>query len=246
MPLIRLQKFIADAGVCSRRKAETYITGGLVKVNGEFATVLGTRVDSEKDRVEVQGKLIEPKQKVLYIALNKPRGYVTSCEQATDKIVLDLVDIPTRIFPIGRLDKDSTGLLLLTNDGRLHHHLSHPSFDHEKEYEITVKHPITDGALKTMAKGMPMMGSKTRPATVKRVSVRRFRITLKEGKNRQIRRMVRKIGNRVESLKRVRVSNIRIGNLTEGAWRHLSEKEKSILLKNLDQKSNYQPPGSKK
>jgi len=247
MPLIRLQKFMADAGVCSRRKAETYITDGLVKVNGEVASVLGTKVDPEKDRVEVHGKPIKLEQEVVYIALNKSRGYVTSCEQETDKIVLDLVDIPTRIFPIGRLDKDSTGLLLLTNDGRLHHHLSHPSFDHEKEYEIQVKHPIPDGALKTMAKGMPMMGTKTRPATVKRVSRHRFRITLKEGKNRQIRRMVRKVGNQVESLKRVRVSNIRIGNLKEGAWRYLSDKEKSILLKDLDQaKRSNHPSGSKK
>ena len=230
MSSIRLQKFLSEAGVCSRRKGEEYIRAGLVRVNNRVVTELGTKIDPKKDRVEFDGRLIEPETHILYIALNKPKGYVTSCRQPGDKIVLDLVDISERVFPIGRLDKDSTGLLMLTNDGGLHHRLSHPSFDHEREYEVTVSRPIPDGALRTIAKGMPMMGTKTRPAEIKRISSRRFRIVLKEGKNRQIRRMIRKVDHQVTRLKRIRFANIKLGRLAEGSWRFLTEKEKKKLL----------------
>ncbi|MBA3018874.1 MAG: rRNA pseudouridine synthase [Proteobacteria bacterium] len=230
MPLMRLQKFLSSAGFCSRRKAEEYIKDGHVKVNGEVVSVLGTKIDPETDRVEVKGKLVEAKHDLIYIALNKPRGYVASCSQKGDKIVLDLINIQDRVYPVGRLDKDSTGLLLLTNDGELHLRLSHPSFDHEKEYEVVVVTPISDGALRKMAQGMPMMGTKTRPADVKRISAKVFSIILKEGKNKQIRRMVRKMGNNVVRLKRIRISNIKLGNLPEGSWRYLTEEEKQELL----------------
>ena len=119
----------------------------------------------------------------------------------------------------------------MTNDGRLHHKLSHPSFDHEKEYDVTVAKPITDGALQKLARGVPMMGSKTRPAKIQRQTARRFRIILQEGKNRQIRRMVRKVGGRVGKLKRVRVANVKLGRLTVGTWRYLTEKEKKDLIR---------------
>ena len=221
------------AGVCSRRHGEKYITNGDVKVNGKVVTQLGTKIDPKKDRVEVKGKYIEFKQDLVYIALNKPKGYVTSCSQPGDKIVLDLLDISRRIYPIGRLDKDSTGLLLVTNDGGLHHRLSHPSFDHEKEYEVTVANPMTDEALMKMEQGMPIMGTKTRPAETKRISPKRFRIVLKEGKNRQIRRMAGKMGNYVTQLKRIRIANIRLGRLAAGNWRYLTEKEKDVLLKTI-------------
>ncbi|HPA13880.1 MAG TPA: pseudouridine synthase [Desulfobacterales bacterium] len=231
MTLIRLQKFFSIAGFCSRRQGEVYISNGHVRVNGEVVTELGTKVDPKIDRVEVDGALIEAGQDLIYIALHKPVGYITSCRQPDDKVVLDLIDIPERIYPVGRLDKDSTGLLILTNDGRLHHRLSHPSFDHEKEYDVTVARPISDMALQKMAKGLPMMGTKTRPADITRISSRRFRIILKEGKNKQIRRMVRKVGNQVTMLKRIRISNVRLGKLAEGTWRYLTEKEKEALLK---------------
>ena len=230
MSLIRLQKFLSEAGICSRRKGEEYIKVGLVSVNNHVVTELGTKIDPKKDRVEFKGRLVEPEDRLVYLVLNKPKGFVTSCRQPGDKIVLDLVDIPERIFPIGRLDKDSTGLLILTNEGSLHHWLSHPSFDHEREYDVTVTKPMPDGALRTLAKGMPMMGTKTRPAKVERISSRRFRIVLKEGKNRQIRRMVRKVGNQVARLRRIRVANIKLGKLTEGTWRFLTEKERKELL----------------
>ncbi len=233
MPLMRLQKYLSSAGFCSRRKGEEYIRDGLVKVNGIIVTELGTKVDPQNDRIEVNETLVKEGQKKVYIALNKPREYVTSCDHPGEKIVLDLVDIPERIYPVGRLDKDSTGLLLLTNDGRLHHRLSHPSFDHEKEYQVIVASHITDGALRSLEKGMPMMGTKTRPAKIKRLSSKRFRIVLKEGRNRQIRRMVGKVGGRVIGLKRIRISNIKLSKLSEGFWRYLGEKEKKDLLKTL-------------
>jgi len=230
MSSMRLQKFLSTAGFCSRRKGEEYITKGSVKVNGKVVTQLGTKVDPQTDRVEVDGKTIAIEQDLIYLALNKPPGFVTSCDQADENVVLDLIDIPERVYPVGRLDKDSTGLLILTNDGRLHHRLSHPSFDHEKEYDVTVAKPIPAGALKALAKGMPMMGAKTRPAEVKRMSARRFRMVLKEGKNRQIRRMARKVGHQVSRLKRIRVANIKLGRLPQGSWRHLTDREKEHLL----------------
>jgi len=233
MPLVRLQKFLSSAGYCSRRQGEVYIQEGKVRVNGRVITELGTKVDPDKDRIDINGQVLSVKLAPVYIALNKPRSYVTTCNQKNEKIVVDLVDIPERIYPVGRLDKDSTGLLLMTNDGNLHHHLLHPSFDHEKEYIVTVAAPISESALAKMEKGMTILGNKTRPAIVKRISSNRFLIQLKEGRNRQIRRMVKKTGNRVTALKRVRVANIELGDLPEGAWRHLTEKEIRQLLKSI-------------
>ena len=136
--MMRLQKYLSAAGVCSRRKGEALIQEGRISVNGVVVSELGTKVDPDLDMVEADGKVIYLRQKLIYIALNKPRDYVTSCNQKGEKTVLDLVDVPERVYPVGRLDKDSTGLLLLTNDGSLHHRLSHPSFDHEKEYIVTL------------------------------------------------------------------------------------------------------------
>ena len=233
MTEMRLQKFLSRAGICSRRKGEAYIKAGWVKVNGKIVTELGVKVDPERDVVEVDSDAIQSDDPPTYIALNKPRGFVSSCHQQNEKIVLDLLDISERVYPIGRLDKDSTGLLLLTNDGHLHHRLSHPSFNHEKEYEVAVAKPLPEGALRKLAKGLPMMGTRTRPARVKRISARRFRIVLREGKNRQIRRMVRKVGGQVTHLKRIRIANIKLDNLPSGSWRHLTKTEKENLLKSL-------------
>jgi pseudouridine synthase len=233
MPLLRLQKFLSSAGYCSRRQGEVYIQQGKVRVNGIVVTELGTKVDPDVDRIVIDGQELTVKQSLLYIALNKPKSYVTTCNQKNEKIVVDLVDIPERIYPVGRLDKDSTGLLLMTNDGNLHHHLLHPSFDHEKEYLVTVATPMPDSALAKMEKGITILGEKTRPAIVKRLSSKRFIIQLKEGKNRQIRRMVKKTGNHVIALKRIRVANIELGNLPEGAWRYLTKMEIKQLLQSI-------------
>jgi len=228
-----LQKYLSAAGVCSRRKGEAFIRAGRVRVNGKTIDTLGTKVDPDRDAVEVDGKPVRADVALIYIALNKPKGYVSSCFHKDEKIVLDLLDIPERVYPVGRLDKDSTGLLLLTNDGYLHYRLTHPSFDHQKEYEVRVAKPLPPAALRKLAAGLPMMDTKTRPARVKRISSRQFRIVLQEGKNRQIRRMVRKVGNQVVDLKRVRIANIKLADLPPGRWRYLAPKEKDQLLRSL-------------
>ena len=224
---MRLQKYLAYAGLCSRRKAEEYMVNGRVKVNGKVVRVLGTQVDPGSDIVLFDESRIILKQdtKKIYIALNKPEGYVSSCARQNSKIVMDLIKLDKRIYPVGRLDKDSKGLILLTNDGELHHKLSHPSFDHEKEYRVTASSPISDKALKVMAQGMVIDNKKTRKAGVERISDKQFKIVLKEGRNRQIRKMIEQTGNKVKTLQRIRIANIRLGKLKEGNWRYLSLKE---------------------
>ncbi len=205
------------------------MAAGRVKVNGQTVTAMGTKIDPSVDRVEVDGRRVVDQSRLIYLALHKPEGVVTSCEQADTPVVLDLIDLDARVYPIGRLDKDSTGLVLLTNDGGLHHRLLHPSFDHEKEYDVTVDRPIPEGALRRLAQGMPLMGTRTRPARVTRTSASRFRIILQEGKNRQIRRMVRKVGHKVLRLHRTRVASVRLGDLKPGTWRHLTPEEVKAL-----------------
>ncbi|MDJ0784511.1 MAG: pseudouridine synthase [Desulfosarcinaceae bacterium] len=231
MPSVRLQKYLAEAGVCSRRKGEIHIRAGRVQVNGQVVTELGVKVDPAVDQVAFDGRPVRPISRKIYIALNKPVGYVTSCRQPGRDLVVDLVDLPERLFPIGRLDADSCGLLLMTNDGRIHHRLAHPSFDHEKHYDITVDRPIADGALAKLAQGVSLDGRRTRKAVVKRLDRRRFTIVLKEGRNRQIRRMVAKVGRNVVHLRRIQIANIRLGRLPSGKWRHLSAAEVAALLK---------------
>ena len=233
MALVRLQKFLSEAGACSRRKGEAHILAGNVTVNGTVVVTLGTKVDPETDVVHLNGVPVGKPDRLIYVMLNKPEGIVASCEHRGEPVVTDLVDLPQRLFPVGRLDKDSTGLLLMTNDGRIHHRLSHPSFDHEKEYDVTVQWPLADQALAAMQKGMPLSGVMTRPARVRRVSGNRFRIVLMEGKNRQIRRMVKKVGNRVVRLHRIRVADLKLGDLGKGSWRHLRPGELRQLLKQL-------------
>ena len=234
MQPVRLQKFLAAAGVCSRRRAEDLIRQGRVAVDGEIVTRLGTKIAPDTQRVTVDAKPVSGAQPRVYIMLNKPVGVVSSCRHPGQRTVLDLVRVRERIYPVGRLDKDSRGLLLLTSDGALHHRLLHPSFDHEKEYEVEVDAFIADGALRRLAEGVVIGGRRTRPARVARISGRRFRIVLREGRNRQVRRMVGKVGRRVVDLRRVRVAGIRLGNLPEGAWRHLTDRERKMLLKDID------------
>ncbi len=224
---MRLQKYLAHAGMCARRKAEEHILNGRVQVNGRVVTELGTRVEPLTDTVLFDGQPVRLQQEAgfVYVALNKPEGYVTSCSQKRTKIVLDLIDLPERVYPVGRLDKDSKGLILLTNDGNLHNRLSHPSFNHEKEYRVTTAQAISDAALTAMARGLVIDGSRTRPARVRRISANRFIIILKQGRNRQIRRMVQKIGNQVTILIRTRIAHIRLGDLKEGKWRFLTPGE---------------------
>ncbi|MFC1896593.1 pseudouridine synthase [Thermodesulfobacteriota bacterium] len=234
MTTIRLQKYIAHAGVCSRRQAEAYIRQGRVKVNGEVVTRPGTRVDEEEDRVAVDGKVLCDFEPSVYIVLNKPEGYVTSCRHRGEKVVLDLLDVKERVYPVGRLDKDSTGLLLLTNDGGLHLKLTHPSFEHEKEYDVTVLRSISDEEIATLEEGVALEGAVTLPTRIRRLGSSRFAIVLREGKKRQIRRMVEKVGNSVLRLHRIRMGTLDLGNLQEGRWRYLTEEERTALLRLVD------------
>ena len=233
---MRLQKFLAHAGICSRRKAETFILEGRIRVNQETITTLGTQVDPEKDQVFFDNKRVNPpdvSEGFTYIAVNKPRGVITSCSQKNARIILDLVPIKKRVYPIGRLDKDSVGLVLLTDDGELHNRLSHPSHNHEKEYLVKTKSPLADQQLTTMANGIVIEGVKTRKARVRRIAENEFSIILKQGRNRQIRKMVEHLHNKVDTLKRIRMANINLGGLKESGWRYLTPQEiKGLTLAN--------------
>lgn len=239
MTEVRLQKFLADAGVCSRRHGEAMIAAGRVRVNGAVVTEMGLKVEPLADKVEVDGAVVKPPATpdYVYIAVNKPKGYVSSCAQRNARLVVDLVDIEQRVYPVGRLDKDSTGLILLTNDGRLHLEMSHPSFDHEKEYEVWLREPVMPGAVRKLREGLLLDGVKTRPAKVTVLMSTHVRMVLQEGRNRQIRRMFKKVGNEVVALKRIRFGNINLSNLKEGGWRYLTAKEVEGLLKGLKKTS---------
>jgi len=227
MPLVRLNKYLAQQGVASRRESDRLIAEGLISVNGEIIKEMGVKVDPEKDKVTVNKKVVERQQKLVYIALNKPAGYVTSVKptQLEPKVVLDLVDLNERIFPVGRLDKDTTGLLILTNDGTLTYKLTHPSSECEKEYEVTVDGEIRKGQMDKLRAGVKLWGEKTKETQVKKVGADRMRIVLKEGKNRQIRRICQKVGLPVVTLKRIRIKELLLGDLPEGKWRLLTQKE---------------------
>lgn len=230
----RLQKILSARGICSRRKAEEFIKDGLVKINGKVAK-LGQKADPDVDIIKVDGKAIESRKDLLYYLMNKPVGIVTE-NVARSNTVRDLLPkkLQGKIFPVGRLDKNTSGLLLFTNDGALAYRLIHPKFYHEKEYEVRVEKPITDGMLKKLESGLKILGKKTKPAKIKRLSGRRFTITLTEGRNRQIRRMCQKVGAPVKELRRVRIVTVRDAKLKDGRVCELSEKEKRGLLKSVE------------
>ncbi|MFQ5508978.1 MAG: pseudouridine synthase [Leptospirillia bacterium] len=224
---VRLNKWIASRGIASRREADRLIAEGRVTVDGKVVTEMGVRIDPDTDRVEVD---LAGRTAPVYVALNKPAGYITAVNPAPGepRVVTQLVDIPD-LFPVGRLDKETTGLLLMTNDGTLVTALNHPEAHKEKEYEVVVDRPIADGALRKLAQGMPLMGKKTRPARVRRIDGECFRITITEGRNRQVRRMCRKVGCEVVDLTRIRIADVHLGDLQIGQWRHLSEEEVAAL-----------------
>jgi len=226
MAIIRLQKYLADCGIASRRKSEELIQKGLVKVNDKVTTELGTKIDSEKDKVVFNNKEIKPYNKLLYVMLNKPVGYVTSMEHKGKRTVRELVkQIKERIFPVGRLDEFSQGLLLLTNDGDMAYKLTHPKFEHEKEYLVQVTSEIFDNQIKQMEEGIDLEGQMTYPAKVKRNSKNEFQIIIHEGRNRQIRKMCEFLGLTVKMLKRIRIGPIKLCNVSEGQWRYLTAEE---------------------
>ncbi|MEK3732721.1 MULTISPECIES: 23S rRNA pseudouridine(2604) synthase RluF [Paenibacillus] len=224
---MRINKFISETGFCSRREADKLVESGKVTINGVTA-VLGSQAE-EGDDVRINGQPLQAKKKHVYIALNKPVGITSTTEGHIKGNIVDFVGHKERIFPIGRLDKDSEGLILLTNDGDIVNKILRSEGRHEKEYIVTVHRPVTDSFLRGMASGVKILGEMTLPCEVTRVSERVFRIILTEGKNRQIRRMCSAFGYEVRRLQRVRIMNIRLGSQKIGTWRDLSEQEKREL-----------------
>lgn len=237
--MIRLNKYLSEAGVCSRREADRLIGEGRVTVDGMPASP-GMQVQ-EDQQVVLDGKPVQKdkKDRMILLAVNKPRGVVCSeVSQGNDVNIIEFLNYPKRIAYAGRLDKDSEGLLLMTNRGDLIDRMMRASHYHEKEYEVTVDRPFTDRFLRDMAAGVYLEELKvtTRPCQVERLGRRKFRIVLTQGLNRQIRRMCRAFGFHVQEIRRVRVMNIRLGHLKTGTWRNVTEAEQEELLRLLDQK----------
>ncbi|UNK18570.1 23S rRNA pseudouridine(2604) synthase RluF [Paenibacillus sp. N3/727] len=230
---MRINKFISETGFCSRREADKLVESGQVTINGVKA-VLGSQAE-EGDDVRVNGRqLSEKKAKHVYIALNKPVGITSTTESHIKGNIVDFVGHTERIFPIGRLDKDSEGLILLTSDGDIVNKILRSEGRHEKEYIVTVDRPLTEAFIRGMSSGVKILGEMTLPCTITRMSERVFRIILTEGKNRQIRRMCSAFGYEVRKLQRIRIMNIRLGSQKTGSWRDLSDQEKQELGKLLN------------
>ena len=233
--LLRLQKYIASCGVASRRAAEEMILAGRVRVNQKTISELGTKVDPDRDRVYVDGKPIRPDAKKYYIMLNKPVGYITTAkDQFERKTVLDLVqDLDVRLYPVGRLDYDSEGLIFLTNDGDFTYFLTHPGNGVKKKYQVVVSGMVDIDTVWQLRKGVELDGRMTAPARVE-ITKQQERTTeltfvIGEGRNRQIRRMCEAVGHEVIRLRRIAVGNVVLGNLPKGKWRHLTPGELQLL-----------------
>ncbi len=233
---MRLQHFLATAGVASRRRAELLILAGRVAVNGQTIKELGSTIDPERDDVVVDGERIETEKKV-YVLLNKPRGYLSAVTDSRGRRTVSelTADLPARLYPVGRLDMDTEGALLMTNDGELCHRLTHPSFGVDKTYHAEVRGKPSKDALRRLEKGVRIDNSKTSPARVKLLGSKgnhsRIEITVHEGRKRQIKKMCEAVGHTVASLKRVQFAGIGLGRLKPGAYRLLSPSETAKLKK---------------
>ncbi len=225
---VRLNKFLSDAGVCSRREADRLIDAGRVKVDGTVA-VMGQKV-TKTQKIEIDSKPIQRDDEKVVIAFHKPRGIVCTTSKKDKDNIVDYINYGKRIYPVGRLDKDSSGLILLTNQGELVDKILRGSNFHEKEYIVTVNKKITPEFLRAMGSGVPILDTVTRPCEIEQISARTFRIILTQGLNRQIRRMCEYFDYRVVELTRVRVMNIRLGRLKEGTYRKVEGKELEELF----------------
>lgn len=236
----RLQKYMAYCGVASRRRCEELIAEGRVRVNGVTVSEAGSKIKPGEDRVEVDGKAVNPAEKRIYIMLNKPVGYVsTAIDQFGRPTVLDLVkEIKERIYPVGRLDYDSEGMILLTNDGSFTYGLTHPRHSVDKTYIASVAGKPTGGEIDALKKGVPIDGHMTSPADIRLVKVSGnnsvFKVIIHEGRNRQVRRMFEVVGYTVISLKRTAIGNLKLGPLVPGKWRFLAEHEVKGLFKQIE------------
>lgn len=230
--IMRLQKYMSQAGICSRRKAEEYITAGQVLINGEKAKI-GQSVNPDSDIVTLWKWAELSQQKFVYYKYNKPRGVESTCAQKEWNSIVDIIDVKERVFPVGRLDKESTGLIILTNDGRMTNYLTHPRYGHEKEYIVETFGSIETRQLEEMAEGIVILGKRTKKCEIERVAAWKFSIILTEGKNRQIRRMVEEVWSKVKKLKRIRIENIVLDGLKDGQLKRLSWWEKDTLFKSI-------------
>ncbi len=227
----RLNKFVADSGYCSRREADRLIAEGRVQVDGRPGA-LGDRVLPGM-RVTVDGQSLSGRGEKVYIALNKPAGVVCTTDPREPMNVVDYLDYPIRIFPVGRLDKDSEGLLLMTSDGEIINRILRAAGGHEKEYEVEIDRPVTKEFVEKMSAGVPILDTVTLPCRVRRTGEKSFNIILVQGLNRQIRRMCEALGCNVVRLRRIRIMNVRLGAMRPGQWRELSEEELSGLMGRL-------------
>lgn len=226
---INLNKFISSSGICSRREAEKFITEGRVTINGK-PTQLGNRV-AKNDVVKLDGRPVIPKNKTLYIALNKPVGIVSTTDDREPKNIVKHINHPERLFPIGRLDKPSEGLIFLTNDGDIVNKILRAGNNHEKEYIVTVNKLINDDFIEKMGNGIPVLGTITNKCRVEKISAKIFKIVLTQGLNRQIRRMCEYLDYEVVKLKRTRIMNVELGYLQTGDWRELTDQEMQQINK---------------
>ena len=233
---IRINKYLSEVGFCSRRAADQLLEQKRITINGKLPE-MGTKV-FPKDEVRVDGKLVgKPKQEHIYIAFNKPVGIVSTTDTKGEKNnIIDYIGHPERIFPIGRLDKDSEGLILLTSEGDIVNTILRSKNNHEKEYIVTVDRPINESFIRKMSSGIPILGTVTDPCKVERINRFKFRIILTQGLNRQIRRMCEYLGYTVKQLKRIRIMNIHL-DLPVGKWRDLSDKELAVLNEMIEDSS---------
>ena len=229
---IRLNKFLSDAGYCSRREADRLVEQGVVKVNGKTA-VMGQKV-TINDSIMVKGKNISREEEQILIALNKPVGIECTTDLNNPDNIVDFINFDKRIYPIGRLDKNSQGLILLTNDGSIVNNILKGSNYHEKEYVVTVDKPVTDDFIKKMSTGVRIIDQVTRPCKVAKVKKHVFNIVLTQGLNRQIRRMCGELGYNVQKLKRIRIMNIELGTLPVGQYRKVTDSELKELMRNFN------------
>lgn len=239
MEEIRLQKFLAEAGVASRRKSEELILNGKIKVNGKLITELGTKVNPEKDKIEYNNKIVQIEKRKVYILLNKPIGYVTTVkDQFQRDSVLDLVKVKERLVPVGRLDMYTSGALILTNDGDFVYKVTHPKHEINKTYTVTLKGIIEKTKVDELRKGIDIGGYITKPAKVKILkideekNISRLEIVIHEGKNRQVRKMCEAIGYKVLALHRSKIADIGVKDIELGKWRYLSKNEVNKILFN--------------
>ncbi len=233
---VRLNKFLSEAGVCSRREADKLIEQGIVFIDGKKAAT-GTKVLPGQE-VRVGKKVVSKQEEMVVLAVNKPRGIVCTEEKRERDSIVRFLNYPTRVTYIGRLDKDSEGLLLMTNNGDIINKMMRAGNRHEKEYKVTVNKPITDDFLKKMSEGVAILDTVTRPCKVERIGKYKFKIILTQGLNRQIRRMCEALGYEVKELFRTRIMNIEIGNLKTGQYRKLTDKELNDLYELIKDSSN--------